>query len=89
MGTPTHRDDAWRAAFERDDPVRAAREHVFPNEQVLDADGLAARISSISFIARCPRRSGRLLTRIRELTADGPVTVPYRTEVHVCDAKHA
>lgn len=64
--------------------------HVFPNQQVLDADGLAARICSISFIARLPEaeRAG-LLARARELTADGPVTVPYRTEVHICEAKRA
>jgi SAM-dependent methyltransferase len=88
MGTPTHRGDAWRAAFERTTLFGPLEEHVFPNEQVLDADGLAARICSISFIARLPEgeRAG-LLARIRELTADGPVTVPYRTEVHVCDVR--
>ena len=38
----------------------------------------------------CPRpERAALLARARELTADGPVTVPYRTEVHVCDAKRA
>ena len=61
-----------------------------PSEQVLDEDGLAARICSISFIARLPEpERAALLARARELTADGPVTVPYRTEVHVCDVKHA
>ncbi|HEX6652833.1 MAG TPA: methyltransferase domain-containing protein [Thermoleophilaceae bacterium] len=89
MGTPTHRGDAWRAAFDRTTLFGPLEEHVFANEQVLDADGLAARICSISFIARLPEaeRAG-LLARARELTADGPVTLPYRTEVHVCDAKH-
>jgi len=86
MGTPTHRGDAWRAAFERTSLFGALEEHVFANRQVLDEDGLAARICSISFIARLsePERAG-LLARARELTADGPVTVPYRTEVYVCD----
>jgi SAM-dependent methyltransferase len=90
MGTPTHRGDAWRAAFESTTLFGPLETHSFPNEQVLDADGLAARICSISFIARLPEleRAG-LLARARDMTAGGPVTVPYRTEVHVCDARHA
>lgn len=86
MGTPTHRGDPWRAVFERTSLFGPLEEHVFANEQVLDEDGLAARICSISFIAGLPEpeRAG-LLARARELTADGPVTVPYRTEVYVCD----
>jgi SAM-dependent methyltransferase len=85
-GTPTHRGDGWRAAFESTTLFGPLVEHVYANEQVLDADGLAARICSISFIARLPgaERAG-LLARARDLTADGPVTVPYRTEVHLCD----
>jgi SAM-dependent methyltransferase len=84
MGTPTHRGDAWRAAFDRTALFGPLEEHVYANEQVLDADGLAARICSISFIARLPEaeRAG-LLARARDLTADGPVTLPYRTELHV------
>jgi SAM-dependent methyltransferase len=90
MGTPTLRGDAWRAAFEHTALFGPLSEHVVENEQVLDADGLAARICSISFIARLPEpeRAG-LLARARELTAAGPVTVPYRTEVHVCDVIRA
>jgi SAM-dependent methyltransferase len=86
MGTPTHRGDAWRTVFERSSLFGPLEEHVFAAEQVLDEDGLAARICSISFIARLPEpeRAG-LLARARELTAGGPVTVPYRTEVQVAD----
>jgi SAM-dependent methyltransferase len=86
MGTPTHWGDAWRAAFEHTTLFGPLEEHVYANEQVLDADGLAARICSISFIARLPEaeRAG-VLARARDLTADGPVTIPYRTEVHLCD----
>jgi SAM-dependent methyltransferase len=90
MGTPTHRGDAWRAAFEETTLFGPLETHVFANEQVLDGDGLAARICSISFIARLPEaeRAG-LLARARALTAAGPVSVPYRTEVHVCAVKRA
>jgi SAM-dependent methyltransferase len=85
-GTPTHRGDAWRGAFDRTTLFGPLEEHVYANEQVLDSDGLAARICSISFIAQLPEpeRAG-LLARTRDLTADGPVTVRYRTEVHLAD----
>ena len=65
MGTPTHRGDAWRPAFERTTLFGPLEEHVFASEQVLDADGLAARICSISFIARLPEpeRAGVLGAR--------------------------
>jgi SAM-dependent methyltransferase len=89
-GTPTHRGDAWRAAFETTTLFGPLDEHIYANEQVLDEDGLAARICSISFIARLPEpERASLLARARELTADGPVTVPYRTEVHICAAQRA
>ena len=85
-GTPTHRDDEWRGAFDRTELFGPLEEHAFPSEQVLDEDGLAARICSISFIACLPELERvRVLVRARELVADGPVTVPYRTEVQVCE----
>jgi SAM-dependent methyltransferase len=85
VGTPTHRGDAWRAAFERTSLFGPLEEHVSANKQVLDEDDLAARILSISFIARLPEpERAALLARARDLTAAGPVTVPYRTEVYVC-----
>jgi SAM-dependent methyltransferase len=86
IGTPSLKGDAWRAAFERTTLFGPLEEHVIPNEQVLDEDGLAARISSISFIARLPAAErASVVARARDLTADGPVTIPYRTEVHLCD----
>jgi SAM-dependent methyltransferase len=86
--TPTHRGEAWRATFERTTLFGPLEEHVFANEQVLDSDGLKARVGSISFIASLPdlEREG-VLERVRELAADGPVTVPYRTEVLVCERR--
>ena len=85
-GAPTHRGEAWRAAFERTTLFGQLEEQVFENEQVLDADGLAARICSTSFIAALPEpeRAG-VLARARDLAEAGPVTVPYRTEVLVCE----
>jgi SAM-dependent methyltransferase len=87
-GTPTHRGEAWRAAFERTTLFGPLEEHVFANEQVLDENGLAPRICSISFIACLPELERvRVLVRARELVADGPATVPYRTEVQVCERR--
>jgi SAM-dependent methyltransferase len=84
--TPTHRGEAWRAPLDRTTLFGPLEQHVFSNEQVLDEDGLAARICSISFIACLPELERvRVLVRARELTADGPVTVPYRTEVQLCE----
>jgi len=83
-GTPTHRGDAWRAAFDRTSLFGPLAEHVFANEQHLDADGLEARVASISFIASLSDADRREpIAAARALAAGGPVTVPYRTEVHV------
>jgi SAM-dependent methyltransferase len=85
-GAPTHRWDEWRAAFDRTTLFGPLEAHVFANEQVLDADGLADRIGSISFIASLPdAERARVLGAARELAAGGTVTVPYRTDVQVCD----
>jgi SAM-dependent methyltransferase len=85
-GTPTHSGDAWRTAFDRTSLFGPLEEHVFPSEQVLDEDGLAARICSISFIACLPELERvRVLVRARQLVSAGPVTIPYRTQVLVCE----
>jgi SAM-dependent methyltransferase len=84
-GVPTHRDEAWRAAFERTSLFGALEEHVFSNRQLLDADGLAARIASISFIAALEAgERERVLERVRALAGGGTVSVPYRCEVQLC-----
>ena len=84
-GVPTLRGDAWRAAFERTTRFGPLQEHVFDNAQMLDADGLADRVASISFVASLPddERAG-IIAAARELAADAPARIPYRTEVHVC-----
>jgi SAM-dependent methyltransferase len=85
---PTHRWDNWRATFERTSLFGPLEEHVFPSEQHLDADGMADRIGSISFIASLPdHERAEVLRAARELAADGRVTVPYRTEVQIADRR--
>ena len=85
--TPSHRSD-WRGAFERTTLFSPLEERRFTNEHVQDADGLADRVASISFIASLPAdERERVVAAARELAADGPVTVPYRTEVFVSDRR--
>jgi SAM-dependent methyltransferase len=82
---PTHRGDAWRGAFARRPEFGPLEERVFENLQELDADGLEARVGSISFIAsREPEERAQVLSRARALAGEGVVEVPYRTQVLVC-----
>jgi len=87
-GTPTHRGEGWRAAFDRTSLFGPLEEHTFANEQHLDADGLEARVASISFIASLPYdERAEIVAAVRELAADGPVTIPYRTEVDLAERR--
>ena len=82
---PTHRGDSWRAAFDGRTEFGPLAERVFENVQELDADGLEARVGSISFIAALESAErGRVLARARALARSETVTVPHRTEVQVC-----
>ena len=82
---PGHRSGVWRTAFERTTLFDPLEEHSFPNSQELDADGLAARAGSISFIAALdPEARDRVLDDVRALAGGGTVTLPYRTEVQLC-----
>jgi len=77
---PAHATGAWREAF-------AGRElsewrHEFA--QRLDADGLADRVGSTSFVAALDDvERERVLARVRALAGEGPVEVPYVCEVHL------
>jgi SAM-dependent methyltransferase len=77
---PAHGSGAWRDTF----AGRDLREERFDFVQRLDADGLADRVGSTSFIAALdePERA-RVLERVRALVDGGAVDVPYVCEVHV------
>jgi SAM-dependent methyltransferase len=82
---PAHQDGTWRVELERSPLFGPIEERTFANEQRLDADGLADRVGSISFVAAldAPDR-GAILEQVRALAGDGTVALPYRTDVHVC-----
>jgi SAM-dependent methyltransferase len=83
-GTPTHRGRPWQGAFEQSDAFGPPEGRSFDNPQRVEADALAERIASISFISALPASEReRVLAAIRELAGDGPVTVRQRTYVQV------
>ena len=81
---PAHRDGTWRAALEDGELFGPVREQTFVNEQVVDADGLADRVGSISFVACMDEAERpRLLDEVRALAGNGTVTLRYVVELQV------
>jgi SAM-dependent methyltransferase len=77
---------AWRAAFERTNLFGPLEEHVFPNEQSLDGDGLVDRIASVSFIAALDEKERtKVLRAARALAGAAGATIRHDTEVQVAD----
>jgi SAM-dependent methyltransferase len=85
---PAHRSGSWRAAFVDTALFGALEERTFPHAVRHDADALADRVGSTSFVAALedgPR--AEVLAAVRALAADGPVDLPYVCEVFVCDRR--
>jgi SAM-dependent methyltransferase len=81
---PRHRSGEWRVPIDASDLFGPLEERSFPNEQHLDADGLADRVASTSAIAAlAAEEQSRLLERVRALAAEGPLTLRYRCDVQV------
>jgi SAM-dependent methyltransferase len=83
--TPGHRTSPWRES-----PVWATgftpiERTTVRHEQRLDADGVATRVSSISFIARLPAAErASVEDRARALVPPGAVVaLPYRTDLWI------
>ncbi len=65
---PRYRHGGWRAAFDRTERFGSLQEAHFPYDQEMDADRLAERLSSMSFVAVLPEAEReRLLDRARAL----------------------
>ncbi len=81
---PAHRSDSWRAAIAGSPHFGPVREQAFANEQVLDADGLADRFGSVSFVASMGDGERRaVLGEIRALAGGGVVTLRYVVELQL------
>jgi ubiquinone/menaquinone biosynthesis C-methylase UbiE len=80
----THVGEGWRSVVERHPRFGPLEEASFRHEQVLDAEGLAERVRSISFIAVLPaERQEEVLERAREAAGPGEVVLPHETRVFV------
>jgi SAM-dependent methyltransferase len=83
---PRHRSGAWREVFEATTLFGPLEERAFEHSRPHEADALADRVGSTSFIAALddgPR--GEVIAAVRALASDGPVDLPYVCEVFVCD----
>ena len=81
---PAHRDEAWRAVLRASALFGPLREETFTNEQRVDADGLADRVGSISFVAAmADAERKRLLAEIRALAGGEAVTLRYVVELQL------
>jgi SAM-dependent methyltransferase len=81
---PRHRRGAWRQAFASTQLFGPLEEVAFSHSQELDAEGLSARVASISAIAALSHREREgLLSRVRELAREGTVVLRYICEVQV------
>jgi SAM-dependent methyltransferase len=81
---PAHRNDSWRGAFAASPHFGPVREEEFANEQVVDADGLADRFGSVSFISTMPAgERDALLGAVRALAGGGLVTMRYVVELQL------
>jgi SAM-dependent methyltransferase len=85
---PAHRGGTWREAFAGTTLFGPLEEHTFANEQPADAEALAGRVGSISFIAALPGdRRAAVLAEVRALAGDPPGVLRYVCEVFACDRR--
>jgi SAM-dependent methyltransferase len=82
---PAHRSGAWRAAFETTTAFGPLEERTFDHAQDMDADALADRVGSTSYIAALDDGAREAVRReVRALAGGGTVRVPYVCEVFLC-----
>jgi ubiquinone/menaquinone biosynthesis C-methylase UbiE len=85
---PAHRSGSWRAAFEATTLFGPLEERTFAHAVRHDADALADRVGSTSFVAALDDDArGEMLADVRALAAHGPVDLPYVCEVLVCERR--
>jgi SAM-dependent methyltransferase len=84
--TPAHRSGQWREAFGRTRLWTPVEEAELAHVQLLDREGVLARVASTSFIATLPTdRYDDVLGQVRALVKDRrePIELPYVCELFV------
>jgi SAM-dependent methyltransferase len=85
---PEHRGGAWRAVFDETALFGPLEERTFEHSRPHDADALAGRVGSTSFVAALDDGpQADVIAAVRALASQGPVDVPYVCEVLVCDRR--
>src|SRR4029079_3776282 len=83
---PRPRAGAWRAAFDATTLFGPLEERTFTHSRPHDADALADRVGSTSFVAALDDGpQADVIAAVRALAAEGPVELPYVCEVLMCD----
>jgi ubiquinone/menaquinone biosynthesis C-methylase UbiE len=86
--TPAHATGKWQAAFDATTLFGPLEERTFDHSRPHDADALADRVGSTSFVAALDDGpQADVMAAVRALAAEGPVDVPYVCEVFVCDRR--
>jgi SAM-dependent methyltransferase len=84
---PRFRLGTWRPPFEKTELFTPLEEAVFDHEVESDAEGIHARVASMSIVARLPEdERADVLGRVDAITARLPprFVAPYRTFVYAC-----
>jgi SAM-dependent methyltransferase len=84
--TPRRKQRDWKTVLADSGFFERCDRKLFENAQVVDEQGLVDRVVSISFIAAAPpARRAEVEQRVRALVrdAEGPIVLPYMTEVYL------
>jgi SAM-dependent methyltransferase len=84
--TPAHGSGRWREAFGRTQLWAPVEDIELPHVQLLDREGVVARVASISFIAGLSSdRRAEVLDQVRALVNErsAPIKLPYICELFV------
>jgi hypothetical protein len=84
--TPRRTSRDWRSLLAESGLFERTERLLFENEQVVDEEGLVARVLSISFVGTMlPDARAEVEERVRALarTAEQPIRLPYMTELYL------
>jgi SAM-dependent methyltransferase len=86
-GAPDRRERDWRSLLAESGLFERTERRLFPHEQLVDEDGLVARVLSVSFVGALPESERREVeAQVRALAhaqAELPIRLPYMTELYL------